>query len=233
MEGRELAFAAEMGNRRKTGAARAERAPLGDPDPSLPRPVAGVDEAGRGPLAGPVTAAAVIAPDGWTLAGLDDSKKLSERARDGLAERIRSDPAVSWSVGWASPEEIDRINILQATFLAMRRALEGLPSPPSSVAVDGNRRIARLELPQATVVEGDGKIASIAAASILAKTERDAWMVRMDAEHPGYGFSVHKGYPTPVHLQALRELGPCSIHRRSFGPVRALLEVVEMPLGER
>ena len=202
--------------RRKKG----RSAPLADPDLALSRPVAGVDEAGRGPLAGPVTASAVIAPDGWTLEGLDDSKKLSEPARADLARRIQADSRILWAVGWASPEEIDRINILQATFLAMRRALEGLSEPPASVTVDGNARIAEVWIPQLPVVEGDGRIASIAAASILAKTARDAWMVSQDEIHPGYGFAIHKGYPTPTHLEALARLGPCPIHRRSFAPIK-------------
>ena len=197
---------------------------LTDPDGRLARPVAGVDEAGRGPLAGPVVAAAVVAPDGWVLRGLDDSKRLSETVRRGLDSMIRSDPELSWAVGWATAEEIDAINILQATFLAMRRALDGMGKSPASVVVDGNRCIPGLDLPQMAVVEGDGKILSIAAASILAKTARDAWMVKQDSLHPGYGFSVHKGYPTPGHLEALDRLGPCSLHRSSFAPVRRCLE---------
>ena len=205
--------------------------PLGDPEASLTRPVAGVDEAGRGPLAGPVTAAAVIAPDGWNLSGLTDSKKLSEEQRDRLAVQIRTDPGLVWAVGWASVEEIDERNILQATFLAMRRALSGLATIAASVAVDGNRRIAELDLPQLPVVEGDGKVCSIAAASILAKTARDAWMMHAEKIHPGYGFAVHKGYPTPAHLEALDRLGPCSIHRRTFGPVRRRIERLALPLG--
>jgi ribonuclease HII len=207
--------------------------PLGDPDVGLVRPVAGVDEAGRGPLAGPVTAAAVIAPDGWSLAGLNDSKKLSEVRRDHLAVQIRSSPGIFWAVGWASVEEIDRLNILQATFLAMRRALDGLAVAPASVTVDGNRRISGLDLTQLPVIEGDGKIASIAAASILAKTARDAWMVQSDILHPGFGFAIHKGYPTGAHREALERLGPCAIHRRSFGPVRRRIELLELPLPAR
>src|ERR1035437_4089467 len=205
--------------------------PLGDPDQCLVRAVAGVDEAGRGPLAGPVTAAAVIAPDGWTLEGLNDSKKLSEEQRDHLALQIRSSSGLVWAVGWASEEEIDRLNILQATFLAMRRALEGLVSAPASVAVDGNRRIAGLDLTQLPVVKGAGQLTSIAAASILAKTARDAWMVEHDTIYPGYGFAIHKGYPTPAHLEALERLGACPIHRRSFGPVRRRVEILELPIG--
>ena len=204
---------------------------MGDPEESLIRPVAGVDEAGRGPLAGPVTAAAVIAPDGWSLAGLDDSKKLSESRRSDLADQIRSDRRVVWAIGWASVEEIDALNILQATFLAMRRALEGLSKAPVSVVVDGNRPIAGVRLAQLPVVEGDGKILSIAAASILAKTSRDAWMVEMDVIHPGFGFAIHKGYPTPLHLEALERSGPCPIHRRTFGPVRRRIEILELPLS--
>lgn len=205
--------------------------PLDDPDKSLSRPVAGVDEAGRGPLAGPVTAAAVIAPDGWRLSGLNDSKKLSEDRRDPLALLIKDDPGLVWAVGWASVEEIDEMNILQATFLAMRRAISGLGTAAASVAVDGNRLIAALDLPQIAVVEGDGKISSIAAASILAKTARDAWMGSAESIHPGYGFAVHKGYPTPAHLEALERLGPCPIHRRTFGPVRRKIERMEIPHG--
>ncbi|HXP89595.1 MAG TPA: ribonuclease HII [Fibrobacteria bacterium] len=196
---------------------------LTDPDGRLARPVAGVDEAGRGPLAGPVVAAAVVAPDGWVLRGLDDSKKLSETVRRGLASIIRSDPELSWGVGWATAEEIDSLNILQATFLAMRRALEGLGKSPAAIVVDGNRCIPGLDLPQMAVVEGDGKILSIAAASILAKTARDSWMVEQEPLHPGYGFSIHKGYPTPRHLEALDRLGPCALHRTSFAPVRRCL----------
>jgi ribonuclease HII len=186
--------------------------------------VAGVDEAGRGPLAGPVVAAAVVAPDGWTMPGLDDSKKLSEATRRLLASTIRSAGEVVWAVGWASAEEIDAVNILQATFLAMRRALEGLGMSPASIAVDGNRRIPGLDLPQMAVVGGDGKILSIAAASVLAKTVRDEWMAQQDSLHPGYGFSIHKGYPTPGHLDCLDRLGPCVLHRRSFAPVRRRIE---------
>jgi len=186
--------------------------------------VAGVDEAGRGPLAGPVVAAAVVAPDGWALPGLDDSKKLSEAVRRNLALGIRSSPELAWAVGWASAEEIDAINILQATFLAMRRALEGLGTPPASIAVDGNRCIPGVEFPQMAVVGGDGRVLSIAAASILAKTARDTWMEKQDSIHPGYGFSIHKGYPTPGHLEALERLGPCALHRSTFAPVRRCLE---------
>lgn len=200
---------------------------LCDPDQGLPRPVAGVDEAGRGPLAGPVVAAAVIVPDGWQLTGLDDSKKLTAAKREGLVQAIH-DSCLAWAVGVATEEEIDRINILQATFLAMRRALEGLGVAPLGVTVDGNRTIPGVLLPQLAVVEGDGKILSIAAASILAKTHRDGLMRQMDEVWPGYGFSVHMGYPTPMHLRALAELGPCPIHRKTFGPVRKQIEELRL-----
>lgn len=202
---------------------------LADPDPSLPRPVAGVDEAGRGPLAGPVVAAAVLAPDGWTLGGLDDSKKLTAQKRQALEDEIKGS-CLSWAIGVATQEEIDSINILQATFLAMRRALEGLSTAPKAVVVDGNRTIPDWPAAQLAVVEGDGKIASIAAASVLAKTCRDRMMVEQDAVWPGYGFAVHMGYPTPSHLKALAELGPCPIHRKSFGPVRKRIEELRMDL---
>lgn len=198
-------------------------------DPTLPRPVAGVDEAGRGPLAGPVVAAAVIVSEDWFLAGLNDSKKLTAARREGLVEDIQR-TSVAWAIGEASEEEIDRINILQATFLAMRRALEGLPTRPSSVAVDGNRIIPGWPTPQLAIVEGDGKIASIAAASILAKTHRDRRMKELDAVWPGYGFAIHMGYPTPTHLQALAKLGPCPIHRKSFAPVRKKIEELHLDL---
>lgn len=196
-------------------------------DPFLPRPVAGVDEAGRGPLAGPVVAAAVIVPDDWHLAGLNDSKKLTAAKREALVGAIQR-TSIAWAIGEASEEEIDRINILQATFLAMRRALERLGTRPSSVVVDGNRVIPDWSPPQSAVVEGDGKIASIAAASILAKTHRDRRMKELDVVWPGYGFAVHMGYPTPVHLRALVELGPCPIHRKSFAPVRKRIEELSL-----
>lgn len=178
-----------------------------------------MDEVGRGPLAGDVVAAVVVAPRGWTLPGLNDSKKLGPERREFLAERIRREP-VLWALGRATPAEIDEINILQATFLAMRRAIAALASPPASLVVDGNKTIPRVLLPQRAVVKGDSKVAVIAAASILAKTDRDAAMVALDRVHPGYGFAEHMGYPTPAHLAALRRLGPCPLHRRSFAPVR-------------
>ena len=183
--------------------------------------VAGVDEAGRGPLAGPVVAAAVILDPARLIAGLNDSKKLSEAARERLAIEIR-EKAVAWAIAEASPVEIDRINILQATFLAMRRALEGLPMPAGHALIDGNRIPPGLPCPAEAIVKGDGKMASIAAASILAKTHRDALMRELAVEYPYYGFERHMGYPTPAHLAALHEHGPCTAHRRSFAPVAQL-----------
>ncbi len=176
-----------------------------------------------------MVAAAVLVPDGWNLIGLNDSKKLTAAKRDALEGEIKSS-CLAWAVGVATEEEIDAINILQATFLAMRRALEGLSMRPMAVVVDGNRTIPNWPTAQLAVVEGDGKIASIAAASILAKTFRDRLMVEQDAVWPGYGFSVHMGYPTPTHLKALAELGPCPIHRKTFGPVRKRIEETRMDL---
>ena len=182
--------------------------------------VCGIDEAGRGPLAGPVVAAAVILDPARPIAGLDDSKKLSEKKRVLLAERIRAE-AVAWAVAEATVEEIDRLNILQATFLAMQRAVAGLAVRPESALVDGNR-CPRLEIPVEAVVKGDGKIASIAAASILAKTVRDAGMLVLHAAYPQYGFDRHMGYPTAAHFAALNTHGASPVHRRSFGPVAQL-----------
>ncbi|MCP5151230.1 MAG: ribonuclease HII [Chromatiales bacterium] len=183
--------------------------------------VAGVDEAGRGPLAGPVVAAAVVLDPSRPIAGVADSKTLSAATREALAERIRAE-ALAFGLGAASVAEIDRLNILHATMLAMRRAVGALATPPELVLVDGNRCPA-LECPSRAVVGGDRTVAAIAAASILAKVTRDAEMVALDARHPGYGFATHKGYPTAAHRAALAALGPCPEHRRSFGPVRAVL----------
>ena len=182
--------------------------------------IAGVDEAGRGPLAGPVVAAAVILDPLNPIPGLNDSKKLSAKRRDALAVEIRA-KALAWSVAEASVEEIDRINILQASLLAMRRAVEGLKIQPETALIDGNR-CPQLACPAEAVVGGDGKVASIAAASILAKTVRDAGMLVLHAEYPMYGFDRHMGYPTALHLQALREHGPSPVHRRSYAPVAQL-----------
>ena len=182
--------------------------------------VCGIDEAGRGPLAGPVVAAAVILDPARRIEGLNDSKKLSATKREQLALEIRA-KAIAFSVGEASPEEIDRINILQATFLAMRRAVDGLPVPASRAVVDGNR-CPKLVIPVEAVVKGDGKIAAIAAASILAKTVRDHGMLALHAQFPQYGFDRHMGYPTAAHLAALQVHGASPLHRRSFGPVAQL-----------
>jgi ribonuclease HII len=186
-------------------------------------PVCGVDEAGRGPWAGPVSAAAVILPDNPRKAprGLDDSKKLTARAREALEVEIKK-KAVAWCVAFASVEEIAQLNILHAAGLAMRRAIEGLSVAPTYALVDGNYRFD-LPCEVKTVVGGDGKSKSIAAASILAKVARDRLMVEMDARYPGYGFASHKGYHAEVHVEALRTLGPCEIHRRAWSPVKLAL----------
>lgn len=184
--------------------------------------VAGVDEAGRGPLAGPVVAAAVVLSAAYSIDGLADSKTLSALRREALAAQVRAH-ATGWALGMASVEEIDRLNILQATLLAMQRAVQGLAMTPDLVLVDGNRA-PRLSCPVRTVVRGDALIKSISAASILAKVARDAILQRLDGEYPGYGFAIHKGYPTAAHQRALETLGPSPVHRRSFGPVRRLLE---------
>ena len=186
--------------------------------------VCGIDEAGRGPLAGTVVAAAVILDPEKPIPGLNDSKKLSEKKRVILAEQIR-ERAIAWSVASASVEEIDRLNILQATFLAMQRAVAGLSVKPLSALVDGNR-CPKLDCPAEAIVQGDGKIASIAAASILAKTTRDAEMRVLHAQYPMYGFDRHMGYPTAAHFAALRAHGASPVHRRSFGPVAAQLALL-------
>lgn len=184
--------------------------------------VAGIDEAGRGPLAGPVHAAAVILGDGFDVRGLADSKALTAARREDLAARIR-DEALAWSVAFATVEEIDRLNILQATFLAMRRAVDALRVQPAEVWVDGNRA-PRWDWPTRCIVAGDASVPAISAASILAKTTRDAVMRQLAGEHPGYGFERHAGYPVPAHLEALVRLGPSPVHRRSFAPVARLLD---------
>jgi ribonuclease HII len=182
--------------------------------------VAGIDEAGRGPLAGPVIAAAVIfRPDVPVIAGIDDSKRLSARQRERLYDEIMS-AAAAVGVGSASPEEIDRINILQATYLAMNRALERLKPPADHLLVDG-RGLPQHQIPGRAIIKGDSSSMSIAAASIIAKVTRDRLMCDYHLQHPEYGFAVHKGYPTAAHIAALRRHGPCAIHRRSFHP-RAL-----------
>lgn len=184
--------------------------------------VCGVDEAGRGPWAGPVSAAAVILDPARLPAGVDDSKKLSPKRREALEAEIKA-VAVSWAVGFASVEEIFELNILHATGLAMCRAVEALTPKPAVALVDGNYRF-KLPCDVQTVVGGDACSASIAAASILAKTARDRLMVALDGEHPGYGFARHKGYHAGEHVAALRALGPSPVHRRGWAPIRAALD---------
>lgn len=191
--------------------------------------VAGVDEAGRGPLAGPVVAAAVILPDGYKLSGLNDSKQLSARQRDEFFLTLTTDPRVRFGVGIVDTEWIDRINILQATHRAMAEALRCLPVQPDHVLVDG-LSVKSLTIAQTAIVKGDARSFSIAAASVIAKVTRDRLMMELHARYPVYGFDQHKGYPTPEHLAALRAHGPCPVHRRTFGPVRERLVQAEMSL---
>ena len=176
--------------------------------------ICGVDEAGAGPLAGRVYAAAVILPKGWDAPYLNDSKKVTEKRREVLYDQITAE-ALAWSVAWADEKEIDEINILNARMLAMERAVAGLSVRPDLALVDGNRA-PNLDCPLETVVKGDGKSASIAAASILAKVSRDRYMLEMAKEYPQYAFEKHKGYPTKLHYERLREHGPCPIHRLTF-----------------
>jgi ribonuclease HII len=184
--------------------------------------IAGVDEAGVGPLAGPVVAAAVILPQGLRPRGLDDSKQLGEAARDRLAAEVKAG-ALAWGVGLATHLEVDALNVYRAGLLAMRRAVEALSPAPQHLLVDA-RRVPGVPWPQQGIVKGDARSLSIAAASVIAKTTRDALMVEAAARFPGYGFARHKGYGSPEHLEALRRLGPCPLHRRSFAPVRESLE---------
>ncbi|HAL67844.1 ribonuclease HII [Pseudomonas fulva] len=181
--------------------------------------VAGVDEVGRGPLCGDVVTAAVILDPARPILGLNDSKKLTQARREALFDEI-CDKALSFFIARAAVEEIDRLNILHATMLAMQRAVEGLHITPNMALIDGNR-CPQLSVPSASVVQGDAKVPAIAAASILAKVTRDREMSAFELIYPGYGMGAHKGYPTPVHLEALARLGPTPIHRRSFAPVRA------------
>jgi ribonuclease HII len=183
--------------------------------------IAGVDEVGRGPLAGPVVAAAVILHPERTIAGLADSKKLSEKRRNTLDLEIR-ESALCWALGRAEVEEIDQINILQASLLAMQRAVAALSTQPGLALVDGNRA-PKLSCSVRTIVGGDASEPAISAASIIAKVARDREMVELDLRYPGYGLAKHKGYPTKVHIEALRQLGVTEIHRRSFGPVQRML----------
>jgi ribonuclease HII len=193
-----------------------EQAPLRWPTHGL---VAGVDEAGRGPLAGPVVAAAVILDARHPIAGLADSKKLTALRREKLFDEIMA-KALCCSVAQATVQEIDQLNILQATLLAMQRAVAGLRLKPGHVLVDGNR-LPSLPMTSEAIVKGDALVPAISAASILAKVSRDRWCAQMDADYAGYGFAEHKGYGTAAHLAALRAHGPCAVHRQSFAPVRA------------
>lgn len=181
-------------------------------------PVAGVDEAGRGPLAGPVVAAAVILPTGCEILGLDDSKKLTNLARKRLYDQLTSHPRVSWATALRNPHQIDQLNILRATHEAMRDAIAALRTRPGHVLIDG-LPVQPFPVPQTAIVHGDSKSISIAAASIIAKVTRDRIMESAALQFPAYGFDCHKGYPTPAHLDKLREHGPCELHRRSFAPV--------------
>lgn len=185
------------------------------------RLLAGVDEVGRGPLIGDVVTAAVILDPNKPILGLADSKKLSEKKREALAQIIRRD-ALCWAIGRASPQEIDELNILQATLLAMTRAVQALSVQPDHVLVDGNR-CPKWAYSSEAIIKGDGLIAEISAASIIAKVARDHEMLSLDKQHPEYGFAKHKGYPTPLHLAKLNELGPLSLHRMSFKPVQLAL----------
>ena len=189
--------------------------------------VAGVDEAGMSPLAGPVAAAAVVFAPGCRIRGIDDSKKLDAATRDKLAAEIRTS-AAAWSVAFAEVEEIDAINIYWAGLLAMRRAVEGLSLMPQHLLLDA-RRLKDLSIPQQSIVKGDSRSLTIAAASILAKTARDALMHKLDTEYPGYGFAKHKGYPVREHLAVLERLGATPVHRRSFSPVRTVLGLPPLP----
>jgi len=186
--------------------------------------VAGVDEAGRGPLAGPVVAAAVILDPLRPMAGLRDSKRLTAAARTRLAGEIRQQ-ALAWAIGWSDAGEIDALNILQASLLAMRRALQGLAVAPSLARIDGNRcpsgAMLGFSCDFEAIVGGDASVGAISAASILAKVSRDQWMTGVAARYPVYGFELHKGYPTEEHLRRLRRYGPCRLHRMSFAPVRS------------
>ena len=203
---------------RKSLAPEPQQVPLPWHPPGL---VAGVDEAGRGPLAGPVVAAAVILDDQRPIAGLADSKKLSPARREALFDEIRAH-ALCFSIAEASVEEIDRLNILQATLLAMRRAVQGLRLKPVMVLVDGNR-LPVLDVPAEAIVKGDARVQTISAASILAKVHRDRWCAQLHERYPQYGFAGHKGYGTAAHMAALRAHGACPEHRRTFAPVAQLL----------
>lgn len=177
--------------------------------------ICGVDEAGRGPLAGPVCAAAVILPEGAVIEGLDDSKKLTEKKREGLYDIIK-ETAVAYSVAYGTLEEIETVNILEATYLAMNRAIEGLSIKPDFALIDGNRIPRGIKIPCETIVKGDSKSMSVAAASVLAKVTRDRLMLEYDKKYPEYNFKKHKGYGTKEHTELIKQYGPCEIHRLSF-----------------
>ena len=177
--------------------------------------ICGVDEAGRGPLAGPVCAAAVILPEGAVIEGLDDSKKLTEKKRERLYDVIK-ETAVAYSVAYGTLEEIETVNILEATYLAMNRAIEGLNVKPDFALIDGNRVPRRIKIPCETIVKGDSKSMSVAAASVLAKVTRDRLMLEYDKKYPEYNFKKHKGYGTKEHTELIKQYGPCEIHRLSF-----------------
>ena len=183
--------------------------------------IAGVDEAGRGPLAGPVVAAAVILDPNKPIEGLRDSKKLSEKERDDLAPLIK-ERALAWCVAHATVEEIEKLNILQATLLAMTRAVDGLPIEPKTVLVDGNR-IPKMNRAVFAIIKGDDKVPAISAASIIAKTTRDGWLTELDKRYPEYGFAQHKGYGTKQHLDAIRSHGILPIHRKTFAPIAKMI----------
>ena len=210
----------------KPNAARSTALPTLRLEALHPAPVCGVDEAGRGPWAGPVAAAAVVLDPGCIPEGVNDSKRLTAKARERLEGEIKA-AAIAWCVAFASVEEIAELNILHATGLAMHRAVTGLQVAAAHALVDGNYAF-RLPCPVRTVVGGDGLSLSIAAASILAKTARDRLMAEQDLLYPGYGFAAHKGYNAPIHVEALRTLGPCPIHRRAWRPVRLVLEGLDL-----
>lgn len=195
--------------------------PVNNPSDELGHLFAGVDEVGRGPLAGDVVAAAVILDERAIPIGIADSKKLTARRREQLAEHIKAG-AIAWALGRASVQEIDCLNILQASMLAMKRAVMALPIEPAQVKVDGNR-CPDLPMPTEAIVGGDATVPAIAAASIIAKVQRDHELDALDIAYPGYGFAQHKGYPTKAHLEALKRLGVTPVHRTSFGPVKRLL----------
>lgn len=200
-----------------------ETLPLFSEDIGIVEIICGADEAGRGPIAGPVYAAAVILDPDNPIEGLKDSKKLSEKQRDALAPEIKA-KAKTWAIASCTIEEIDQLNILWASMLAMKRAIESLKVKPTIALIDGNRTPKGLTMPSEAIVKGDAKVPEISAASILAKTARDAVMMELHAQYPEYGFDRHKGYPTAYHLQQLKKHGVSPVHRRSYAPVRQLLE---------